>query len=224
MRKPLLLFVVGSAGTGKTTIAKALCNKRTFTFLDKDIVGGKYSDWMMQQLGADINDRDSDVYRTHCRDLEYVVTMDVALDNLELGNDVICVGPFGIELTNPNWLIDQLGKINFNLDQVNIGVIHIYVSDHDLIKSRIESRNHPRDTWKLTHWTDYAKRIKGPEQFVCAWADGYMPILHLDSGKTEIEHILTSMQTFLMILEEDDLMHEAIMASLEASEREILEQ
>lgn len=92
MRK-LVLFI-GPAGAGKTTIAKALMKRRKdAVFLDMDATLRPAAEAIMSAVGLDPNDRDSDDYKRLCRDLGYRMTMNAALENLELGVNAYVVGP-----------------------------------------------------------------------------------------------------------------------------------
>ena len=108
MRK--LIFFIGPAGAGKTTLAKAWAHKHGGAFLDMDTLLRPAAEAIMTLAGQDPNDRDSPTYKTYCRDLGYRITMDAALENLELGLDAIVVGPFTKELADPY----LAGKGTFN--------------------------------------------------------------------------------------------------------------
>ena len=195
--KKNLIFVVGSAGTGKTTIAEQLVQNTNCVYLDKDTVGGRYSDLIMQMNGQDINDRDSKFYQQHCRDMEYIVTMDVALDNLALGRNVLIVGPFGKELLDEMWIEKQLARIESDFSDVRVTVVHVYLSDMEQQRKRIVARNHPRDAWKLANWEEFSVRIKGLKDFRCEWNPIEVGILHLDNSGDSIKENVQKAMDYL---------------------------
>jgi predicted kinase len=106
MRK--LVFFVGGAGAGKTTLAKKLAARSGAVFLDMDTLQRPAAEALMTAAGFDPTDRDSTDYKRLCRDLGYRITMDAALENVSLGTDVYVVGPFTREIADPagwsgNW-------------------------------------------------------------------------------------------------------------------------
>jgi predicted kinase len=161
---PRLILFAGHAGTGKTTLAKKalpLIIEKTgadFFFLDKDTVYGAYSAHIMELTTNNPNDRDSPFYLKNLRDWEYAGLIAIAKENLQLGVNVILVGPFSTEI--------QSGKI-FNPDQLgipsesSIKIAWIELAENEA-KHRLEKRADPRDEWKLQHWDDYVKRRVEP--------------------------------------------------------------
>jgi len=161
---PRLILFAGHAGTGKTTLAKKalpLIIEKTgadFFFLDKDTVYGAYSAHIMELTTNNPHDRDSPFYLKNLRDWEYAGLIAIAKENLQLGVNVILVGPFSTEI--------QSGKI-FNPDQLgipsesSIKIAWIELAENEA-KHRLEKRADPRDEWKLQHWDDYVKRRVEP--------------------------------------------------------------
>jgi predicted kinase len=164
MNAPRLLLFAGHAGTGKTTLAKrampvlAARGGKDFFFLDKDTAYGAFSSHVMGLLTGNPADRDSPTYLKNLRDREYAGLLDITRENLELGSQVLLVGPFTREL--------MAGKF---FDPVQLGmpagtvcrIAWIDLSAEEA-KRRIEKRNDPRDAWKLANWDDYLKRRVEP--------------------------------------------------------------
>src|SRR5665647_307340 len=105
---PKLVFFLGPAGSGKTTLAKTLIEKHHAAFFDMDTLARPAAEAIMTLSGLDPNDRDSPIYKQYCRDLGYRITMDAALENLHLGIDAFVIGPFTQELEDPLWLEQEL--------------------------------------------------------------------------------------------------------------------
>lgn len=157
---PRLILFAGHAGTGKTTLAKRampLISARTrqdFFFLDKDTAYGRFSAHVMELTTGNADDRDSPYYLENLRDMEYAGLIDIVRENLEMNVNVVLVGPFSREI-----------RSGLMFDPVGLGLptgIHIRLAWIDLrpeeARRRMTLRADPRDTWKLTHWDDYAKR------------------------------------------------------------------
>ena len=188
---PRLILFAGHAGTGKTTLAKRalpLIVEKTgedFFFLDKDTVYGAYSAHVMELTTNNPNDRDSPFYLQNLRDWEYAGLIAIAKENLQLGVNVILVGPFSSEI--------QSGRM-FNPEELGVpSVSSIKIAWIDLdegeAKSRMEKRADPRDEYKPKHWEQYAKRrVEPPEHIAIQRLDN----LHFDEAKFEklIDHLI----------------------------------
>ena len=189
--KPRLILFAGHAGTGKTTLAKKalpLIVERTgedFFFLDKDTVYGAYSAHVMELTTKNPNDRDSPYYLKNLRDWEYAGLIAIARENLQLGVNVILVGPFSTEI--------QSGRI-FNPQELGVpSASSIKIAwidlDENEAKRRMEKRADPRDEYKLKHWDQYTqRRVEPPEQEAIQRFDN----LHFDDAKFEelINHLI----------------------------------
>ena len=182
---PRLILFAGHAGTGKTTLAKKalpLIIEKTgedFFFLDKDTVYGAYSAHVMELTSNSPNDRDSPFYLQNLRDWEYAGLIAIAKENLQLGVNVILVGPFSREI--------QSGRM-FNPEDLGVpsaSSIKIAWIDLDAneAKQRMEKRADPRDEWKLQHWDQYTKRrVEPPNHIAIQRFDNQ----HFDDAKFEM--------------------------------------
>ena len=191
LAKPRLILFAGHAGTGKTTLAKKalpLIVEKTgedFFFLDKDTVYGAYSAHVMEITTKNPNDRDSPYYLKNLRNWEYAGLIAIARENLQLGVNVILVGPFSAEI--------QSGRI-FNPQELGVpSVSSIKIAwidlDENEAKRRMEKRADPRDEYKLKHWDQYTqRRVEPPEHEAIQRFDN----LHFDDAKFEelINHLI----------------------------------
>jgi predicted kinase len=188
---PRLILFAGHAGTGKTTLAKKVLpiivekTGESFFFLDKDTVYGAYSAHVMDLTTKNPNDRDSPFYLQNLRDWEYAGLIAIAKENLQLGVNVILVGPFSSEI--------QSGRI-FKPEELGVpSVSSIRIAWIDLdeseAKSRMEQRADPRDEYKLQHWDEYTKRrVEPPKHAAIQRFDN----LHFDETQFEklIDHLI----------------------------------
>lgn len=155
-----LVFFVGVAGTGKTTVARKLSTRIQAAFLDRDTVGGRFVEKILEMNHLDKNDRDSEFYKEHLRDLEYDTTKDICIDNLAAGQNVFMISPFTSELKNKAWIEEVVTAAGLSLKQVDVKVVVVTLSDMDVQKERIIERATERDTWKLNHWDNFKKRVE----------------------------------------------------------------
>ncbi|WP_138752430.1 AAA family ATPase [Paenibacillus sinopodophylli] len=155
-----LVFFVGVAGTGKTTVARKLADRIPAAFLDRDTIGGRFVEAILELNGLDKRDRDSDYYKKHLRDLEYDTAKDVCIENLAAGQNVFMISPFTAELKNKQWIEEVVTAAGLSLQTVDIKVVVVTLQDMELQKNRIIGRHTDRDQWKLDNWGDFEKRIE----------------------------------------------------------------
>ncbi|MGG1635475.1 AAA family ATPase [Paenibacillus sp. NRS-1760] len=155
-----LVFFVGVAGTGKTTVARKLSARIPAAFLDRDTIGGRFVEAILELNGLDKRDRDSDYYKKHLRDLEYDTAKDVCIENLAAGQNVFMISPFTAELKNKQWIEEVVEAAGLTMGEVDVKVVVVTLLDMDLQKNRIIGRQTERDQWKLDNWGDFEKRIE----------------------------------------------------------------
>lgn len=191
MRK--LVFFVGGAGAGKTTLAKALAKRRKAVVLDMDTLLRPAAIVLMTQAGLDPSDRDSDAYKVLCRDLGYRITMDAALENISIGNDVLVIGPFTKETEDPRWIEAELSKIGASLYDVEVKVVFVYLQGEEDYRNRIEQRGLVLDQWKLDNWSKFSHSLVRRE---LKWAIPETSILYLNNSESLNEERISSLEQF----------------------------
>jgi predicted kinase len=188
---PRLILFAGHAGTGKTTLAKKalpLIIEKTgedFFFLDKDTVYGAYSSHVMGLTTNNPNDRDSPFYLENLRDWEYAGLIAIANENLQLGVNIILVGPFSKEIQSGRMFNPEALGVP-STSSIKIAWIDL---DENEARHRMEKRADPRDEWKLQNWDQYTRRrVDPPEHIAIQRFDN----LHFDEAKFEslIDHLI----------------------------------
>ncbi|WP_201007606.1 AAA family ATPase [Paenibacillus glycanilyticus] len=169
-----LVFFVGVAGTGKTTVARKISERIPAAFLDRDTVGGRFVEAMLERNGLDKNDRDSDFYKQNLRDLEYDTTKDICIENLAAGQNVFMISPFTAELKNNAWIEEVISGAGLTREQVDVKVIVVTLENIELQKNRIIGRQTERDQWKLDNWLHFEKRV------------AFVPDIHWDIPQSSI--------------------------------------
>ena len=161
---PRLIVFAGHAGTGKTTLARMAVPRlhaltgESFCVLDKDTVYGAFSSKVMGLLTGDPDDRDSPTYLEHLRDQEYSGLLDIARENLELGVNVVLVGPFSREVKSRRMF--DAAALGMPAG-TPIRVVWVALDEAEA-KRRIVARGDHRDRYKLEHWDEYRKRRFDP--------------------------------------------------------------
>lgn len=168
------LFILGHAGTGKSFLTRHFIEQQrdrgiAWCVLDKDVVSERWSGPFLKALGQDANDRDSPLFKDKVRDLEYLSTLRIAQDQLELGLNVVFPGPWSRELASSAlFSTEALGL------PAQARLRHVWLELPLAVRrERIASRADPRDQWKLDHWDAYTGALQRP----AAVQDGRVPIM-----------------------------------------------
>ena len=189
---PRLILFAGHAGTGKPTLAKKalpLIIDKTgedFFFLDKDTVYGAYSAHVMELTTNNPNDRDSPFYLQNLRDWEYAGLIAIAKENLQLGVNVVLVGPFSSEIQSGRiFRPEELGVPS--VSSIRIAWIDL---DENEARQRMEKRADPRDQWKLQHWDQYTQRRVNPPEHIAIQRFNNLKFDETKFGQL-IDHLIT---------------------------------
>lgn len=194
MRK--LIFFIGPAAAGKTTLAKAWVRRHGGAFLDMDTLLRPAAEAIMTLAGQDPNDRDSPFYKAHCRDLGYRITMDAALEQLSVDQDAIVIGPFTKEIEDPSWLENELARIGATLQDVSIRVIYVYLTDEEAYRERLQGRGSSLDVWKLDNWQQFRSSLQRRE---VAWPLDVASLLYWDnSGPMSDDERIAKLEGFIL--------------------------
>lgn len=190
-----LVYFVGVAGTGKTTVAAKAAAEIPNAFLDRDTVGGRFVEKFLEQQGLDTDDRDSQFYKDNLRDLEYDTTLDICIENLSVGQNVFMISPFTSELKNKQYLEDLLTSANKTQKEVDVKVIVVTLQDIEQQRNRIEQRGTERDTWKLDNWDQYETRVNFVPEI--NWDIPEDNVLVFDNSGTLTQEKVTNLITFI---------------------------
>lgn len=164
MPRPTLRIVIGTAGSGKSTIAQRLARQHAAAYLDKDAMSARFVEAALVAAGHDPGDRESNAfYRKRILPLEYDSLLDVAGTNLRLGRPVVIDAPFSPFLADPDFITTAARR--FDWPAVDIEVVLVRVSPMTL-QQRLRDRGLERDRVKLAHWDEYWAEHGGRS---CAW-------------------------------------------------------
>jgi len=163
---PLLVIVLGPAGSGKSSVSRHLARRIGGAHLDKDTITGGLTEEILRLAGHDPHDRDNNPYYVErVMPLEYAALMSVAGDCLRAGTSAVLDAPFGAFLDDPQFLERQAHDHDW--PRAHRVVVRV-VTDADTIRRRIAHRGLSRDAWKLAHWDEFWARASARE--VC-WSD-----------------------------------------------------
>ena len=155
-----LRIVIGTAGSGKSTIAQRLAREYGAAYLDKDAMSARFVEAALLAAGYDAGDRESNAfYRDRILPLEYDSLLDVAGANLRLGRPVVIDAPFSPYLSDPD-----------------------FITRCATLQHRLRERGLERDADKLAHWDEYWATHGGQ---ACAWKGVRLSELSNDSDEAE---------------------------------------
>lgn len=150
-----LILIGGVPGSGKTYIGKEL-SKSTALFIDKDTISRFFTEALLDALGSNKDDRESEIYSSKVRGLEYDTMMKHAFENLALGHNVICSAPFIAQYQDDAWISD----IEFEVEMLDSELVKIWIqADENTARERIIARGADRDNGKLSNWDGYVASV-----------------------------------------------------------------
>src|SRR5690242_4897598 len=180
MTEPALRIVIGTAGSGKSTIAQRLARQHGAAYLDKDAMSARFVEAALVSAGYDPGDREANAfYRDSILPLEYDSLLDVAGANLRLGCSVVVDAPFSPYLSDPTFITAAAER--FDWPPIEVEVVRVRVSP-EALQERLRKRGLERDQVKLAHWDEYWAVHGG---VACAWAGVRLSELSNDPEESE---------------------------------------
>jgi predicted kinase len=180
MNAPTLHIVIGTAGSGKSTIAQRLARQHSAAYLDKDAMSARFVEAALASAGYDPGDREANAfYRDSILPLEYDSLLDVAGANLRLGCPVVLDAPFSPYLSDPTFITAAAER--FDWPPIDVEVVRVRVSPRTL-QDRLRKRGLERDQVKLAHWDEYWAVHGGVP---CAWTGVRLSELSNDAQEAE---------------------------------------
>lgn len=139
-RQRSVYVVAGPAGSGKSTLGRALAGITGAVVLDQDIATNPLMAQLALLTGAG-DDLDHPALRGPVRQARYQCVIDVAVDNGRLGRDVVMIAPFTTECADRQaWL-----ELTRQLAPAQVRLIWVTVPPEVALARRIR-RNLARDT------------------------------------------------------------------------------
>lgn len=173
---PKVYFVIGPAGSGKSSVSRTLAAEFETVFLDKDVVCGPLTEALLEIAGTDPAGRDDNpVYQDPVMDLEYQTLLAIAGDNLRLGRSVVLDAPFGRYLPEADFLTANASAHGW--PDAEWIVVRVAV-DGESVRRRVEARGLSRDRWKLENWEEFWTRASAVD---CRWTGA--TVVDVDNGR-----------------------------------------
>lgn len=178
--EPTVIFLIGTASSGKSTIGKLIASEFNFCYLDKDTVCNTFTGRLLESKGYSPHERDGcDYYRDVVMDLEYQTLLDIANDNLKLGRSVVLDAPFIGYFSNSNYI--HLLKETYSWENVKPLVLQVTV-EISVLKERMLARALDRDAWKFSNWDNYVQSIQEKR---CLWQ--HVEIKQFDNSSDTVD-------------------------------------
>jgi predicted kinase len=179
MSAPTLHIVIGTAGSGKSTIAQRLARQHGAAYLDKDAMSARFVEAALVAAGYDPGDRESNAfYRNSVLPLEYDSLLDVAGANLRLGRPVVVDAPFSPYLSDPTFVTAAAERFNWPPAEVEVVLVRVSPT---VLQDRLRRRGLERDRVKLAQWDEYWA-LHGAQG--CAWTGVRLSELSNDAEET----------------------------------------
>ena len=154
--RPQVILIGGYAGSGKTELARILARRTGWPVLDKDTLTRPVVENALEAHGHSPHDRESDLYLTTIRPLEYEALAAAARENVECGNCALVAAPFVQEFSDSSWL--SRTRASFTALGAKLTITWVYC-DPNTMHTYLRHRGAARDSAKLADWPGWIRQI-----------------------------------------------------------------
>lgn len=155
--QPTIILVAGYSASGKTRVGRELARRLgNCCYLDKDTLFEPLVDRLVVALDQPSGDRDSDIYRSQVRPLEYLCLMEAGFEAASLGVSVLLSAPFLHQLADHDWM----WWLEREAESRGLKPRVVWVScPRATLRERMINRGSPRDRTKLADWPTYSASV-----------------------------------------------------------------
>lgn len=179
---PKVFFVIGPAGSGKSSVSKLIAEHYGAVYIDKDTATKRFTELLLTLNGSDPNERDnSEFYQQAILPLEYASILDLSRDNLSIGRSVVLDAPFGKFFADPDYLINAQRAHNW--PEAELIVVHVR-TDGEAVRERLVARGYERDEWKLNNWEQF---WAASQANACQWKAARHVVLDNSGDAIDVE-------------------------------------
>jgi predicted kinase len=185
---PKVFFVIGPAGSGKSSVSRLIAQRFGAAYIDKDTATIRFTELLLKLNNSDPNERDNnEFYQTTIMPLEYASILDLTRDNLRAGNSVVLDAPFGKFFSDDDYLAKVRGSHDW--PDAELVVVHVKLAG-EALRQRLIARGYPRDEWKLSNWETF---WAGAQANSCSWKGA----THVDFDNSGAAADMTAFETEL---------------------------
>jgi predicted kinase len=161
---PKVFFVIGPAGSGKSSVSRLIAQRFGAAYIDKDTATIRFTELLLKLNNSDPNERDNnEFYQGTILPLEYESILDLTRDNLAAGNSVVLDAPFGKFFSDADYLVKA--RVRHQWPDAELIVVHVRLAG-EALRQRLIARGYPRDEWKLANWETF---WSGAQANSCEW-------------------------------------------------------
>lgn len=161
---PKVFFVIGPAGSGKSSVSRLIAQRYGAAYIDKDTATIRFTELLLKLNNSDPNERDNnEFYQTTILPLEYESILDLTRDNLGAGTSVVLDAPFGKFFSDADYLAKA--RVGHEWPEAELIVVHVRLAG-EALRQRLIARGYPRDEWKLANWEAF---WSGAQANSCEW-------------------------------------------------------
>ncbi len=162
---PRVFFVIGPAGSGKSSVSRIIAQHFGAAYIDKDTATIRFTELLLRLNNSDPNERDNnEFYKSTIMPLEYASILDLTRDNLMAGNSVVLDAPFGKYFPDDDYLARV--RVRHEWPEAELVVVHVKLAG-EALRARLIARGYPRDEWKLANWETF---WSGAQANSCQWS------------------------------------------------------
>lgn len=185
---PKVFFVIGPAGSGKSSVSRLIAQRFGAAYIDKDTATIRFTELLLKLNNSDPNERDNnEFYQRTIMPLEYASILDLTRDNLLAGNSVVLDAPFGKFFPDDDYLSKV--RVEHQWPEAELVVVHVRLAG-EALRKRLIARGYPRDEWKLANWETF---WAGAQANSCHWKEAR----HVDFDNSAAAADITDFATAL---------------------------